>query len=151
MFKNQLSWEQMPFFILVACSKGCSLTVPLCMCQTDTETYRSLASSLVFNLNEKGSEEYVCKEKEMVWDIWKSVLTVATVGEKLKIIALTNSYYNLVEIVFSCCRWWMKQMFPTVTQSICCNAGTHCYFPHSFSGLLWGTQEEFTHFNKTQI
>lgn len=32
----------------------------------------------------------------------------------------------------------------TVAQLICCGAGTHCYFPHSFSPLLWRTQGQFT-------
>ncbi|PKU43450.1 hypothetical protein llap_6245 [Limosa lapponica baueri] len=45
---------------------GYSLTVPLCMRLTDAETYKSLAFSLVFSLNEKGEEEYVCEEKESV-------------------------------------------------------------------------------------
>lgn len=45
----------------------------------------------------------------------------------------------------------MKQTSPTVALLICWNAGTHCYFIHSVSGRLWGTQEQFTYFNKTQI
>lgn len=49
------------------------------------------------------------------------------------------------------CRWWMKKTPPEAAQLICCNAGTHCYFPHSFSSLFEGTQEHFNYFNKMQI
>jgi len=40
------------FSFFIAYSKGYSLTVHLCMCLTDTETYESLIFSLVLSLSE---------------------------------------------------------------------------------------------------
>lgn len=54
MYENQLSWKQMSlFFFLIVYFKVQSLTLLLCMCLTDIETYKSLAFSLVFSLYEK--------------------------------------------------------------------------------------------------